>query len=117
MGCKLDKEFEKNKRCKMEKRQNYQKYAVMLLNMVTTYLSLTNKDIGQLHAFGNISWMIGCLSNNIKSLQYYTYMNEFISFLKCIKSHKLDCEVNAIPIGRIEEVSFIMLLLATIRMT
>jgi ABC-type Mn2+/Zn2+ transport system ATPase subunit len=107
MGCKLDKDFEKNKRNKMDKQQNYQKYVIMVLNMVTTYLSLVNKNIGQLHAFGNISWMIGCLSDNLKSLQYYTYMVEFISFLKCMKAHKLECEVNTVPIGRIDEVAFI----------
>lgn len=107
MGCKLDKDFEKNKRNKMDKQQNYQKYVIMVLNMVTTYLSLANKNIGQLHAFGNISWMIGCLSDNLKSLQYYTYMIEFISFLKCMKAHKLECEVNTVPIGRIDEVAFI----------
>ena len=106
MGCKLDKDFEKSKRNKMDKQQNHQKYVIMFLNMVTTYISISNKNIGQLHAFGNISWMIGCLSDNLKSLQYYTYMTEFISFLKCMKAHKLECEVNTIPIGRIDEVSF-----------
>lgn len=107
MGCELDKDFEKNKRNKMDKQQNNQKYVIMFLNMVTTYISLTNKNIGQLHAFGNISWMIGCLSDNLKSLQYYTYMTEFISFLNCMKTHKLDCDVTTVPIGRISEVSFV----------
>jgi len=107
MGCKLDKDFEKNKKIKMDKQHKYQKYVIMILNMVTTYISISNRNIGQLHAFGNISWMIGCLSDNLKSLQYYTYMTEFISFLKCMKAHKLECEVNTVPISRIDEVAFI----------
>lgn len=107
MGCTLDTDFEKNKRNKMDKQQQNQKYVIMFLNLVTTYISLVNKDIGQLHAFGNISWMIGCLADNLKSLQYYTYMNNFISYIKCMEHHKLDCEVNTVPVGRIDEVSFI----------
>jgi len=98
MGCKLDKDFERNKRNKMDKQQNNQKYVTMFLNLVMTYISLANKNIGQLHAFGNISWMIGCLSDNLKSLQYYPYMSEFIVFLKCLKANKLECEVNTIHI-------------------
>lgn len=106
MGCKLDKNFEQNKIIKMNKQQNYQKYVIMFLNMLTTYISLINKNMGQLHAFGNISWMIGNLSDNLKSLQYYKYMTIFISFLKCMKKHKLKCNINTVPIGKIEQVSF-----------
>jgi len=106
MGCNLDKKFEKNKQKKRRTQHKYQKYAIILLDIVTTYISLYNKNIGQLHSFRSFSWMIGCLSDNIKSLQYYTYMIEFISLLKCMNYHKLDCENNTIPIGRMDEVSF-----------
>ena len=34
-------------------------------------------------------------------------MKEFISFLNCMKVHKLDCNVSTVPIGRIDEVSFV----------
>ena len=109
MGCVLDKQFEKNKRNKIDAQQNIQKYIIMVLNMASTYISLINKNLGQLHAFGNISWMIGCLADNIKSLQYYTYMTQLISFIKCMEAHKLECAVNIISCNIIDinEVSFI----------
>jgi len=107
MGCTLDEKFEERKRKKIDAQQNIQKYVILLVNLITTFISLYTKNIGQLHAFGNISWMIGCLADNIKSLQYYTYMNEFISFCKCMESHKLDCEHNTIPLGQIDKVSFV----------
>jgi ABC-type cobalamin/Fe3+-siderophores transport system ATPase subunit len=107
MGCIIDQDFEERKRKKIDAQQDIQKYVILLVNLITTYISLASKNIGQLHAFGNISWMIGYLADNIKSLQYYTYMNEFISFCKCLESHKLDCEHTTIPLGQIDKVSFV----------
>ena len=107
MGCILDQHFEENKRSKIAKQQNIQKYVILIVNILTTYISLSTKNIGQLHAFGNISWMIGCLADNIKSLQYYSYVDEFISFCKCLESHKLESDDNKVPIGQIDKVTFV----------
>lgn len=110
MGCFLDINFEINKQNKIDNQQKNQKYFIILLNVVINYISLVNKDIGQLHSFGNISWMIGSLADNLKSLQYYTYMNDFISFIKCMKYYKLDCDFKRtlnFPVSKIEKVSFV----------
>lgn len=106
MGCNLDKKFEKNKQKKMIKQHKYQQYAILFLDIIITYISIRNGNIGQLRSFRSISWMIGCLSDNIKSLQYYTYMIQFISLLKCMTTYKLECEINTTPIHNINEVSF-----------
>lgn len=106
MGCTLDEKFEENRRIKIEKQQNIQKYVILGVNLIVCYLSISSKNMGQLHSFGNISWMIGCLADNIKSLQYYTYVYEFITFCQCLESHKRHNQ-NLVPIRKIDSVSFI----------
>ena len=106
MGCVIDKEFENKKREKMESQQDIQKYVILSINLIITYISLAGKSLGQLHAFSNISWMIGSLADNIKSLQYYTYIKEFIDFTTCLESHSLICD-GKIPVGMIDKVDFV----------
>jgi energy-coupling factor transporter ATP-binding protein EcfA2 len=106
MGSILDTDFEKNKRIKIEKQQNIQKYIILVINLVITYISLTFNSVRQFHSFGNISWMIGCLADNIKSLQYYTYMIEFIEFTQCLESHRLNCD-GKISVGKINKIEFV----------
>jgi len=87
MGCVPDPEYENNKRMKREEQQNIQKYAILLINQIITYISLISKNVSQLHTFGNISWMIGCLADNIKSFQYYTYVDDFLNLLENLEKH------------------------------
>jgi len=92
----------------MEKQHETQFYVIILLNLTITYISLTNKNIQVLHTFGNISWMIGCLSNNIKSFQYYTYVKKFFDFTKCLESHKFEHEEAKFEISKeIDKVQFV----------
>jgi ABC-type cobalamin/Fe3+-siderophores transport system ATPase subunit len=106
MGCILDTEFEEKKRAKIDAQHDIQKYVILLINLIVTYISLVGKSLGQLHSFGNISWMIGCLADNIKSLQYYSYMKEYIEFTKCLEKHKLDCSGKTI-LDKFDKVEFI----------
>ncbi len=106
MGCVMDTKHEINKKNKISKQQDVQKYVVIIMNLIITYISLINKNIGQFHSFGNISWMLSCLADNIKSLQYYTYINEFITLIHCFENHKL-YSTNLIPVGMIDSVNFI----------
>jgi ABC-type cobalamin/Fe3+-siderophores transport system ATPase subunit len=106
MGCILDTEFENKKRKKLEAQQDIQKYVILSINLIITYISLCGKSLGQLHAFSNISWMITSFADNIKSLQYHTYMKEFIEFIKCLESNKLDCD-GKLPIGLIDNIRFV----------
>ena len=105
-GCKLDEEFHERKIVKIENQQNVQKYIIIVVNLLTTYISLQIKKLGQLYAFGNISWMVGCLADNIKSLQYYTYMGEFISFYTCLEFYKYK-SMDEVPIGDVYQVKFV----------
>ena len=106
MGCILDPEFEEKKREKIDAQQDIQKYAILIINFIVTYISLVGKSLGQLHSFGNISWMIGCLADNIKSLQYHSYMKEFIQFTKCLESHRIELDGSAM-IDKIDKVEFV----------
>jgi len=106
MGCTMDTDFERNKREKIEDQQKIQKYVILFINMIVTYISLIGKNIGQLHAFGNISWMIGCLADNLKSFQYYTYMDEFIILCKTLEIHTIEPSGKVVPIGKVDSVCF-----------
>jgi ABC-type cobalamin/Fe3+-siderophores transport system ATPase subunit len=106
MGCVIDIDYEKNRQIKIHNQHKYKQYTNIGLNLITTYISLLHKNIGQLHSFSNITWMIGCLSNNIKSLQYYDYMNTFISFIKCMEKYKLECDIDAKTIKKIQKITF-----------
>jgi len=106
MGCSLNPDFEAEKKRKMKKQQRIQKCVILGVNLIVTYISLIGKNIGQLHAFGNISWMIGCLADNLKSFQYYSYMKEFIALTTCLEAHTLETIYPKVPPGRIDRVSF-----------
>ena len=82
MGCQIDSYFNINKVKKQLKQQQKQKYGIILINIIIAYISLSTNNIAQLNSFGNISWMIGHLADNFKSIYYYTYMSEFLSLCK-----------------------------------
>lgn len=108
LGYTTDKGYEKRKRETMDVQHRYQSYVIICMNMITTYISLISGNIAQLHSFSNISWMIGCLSNNLKSLQYHTYMAEFIAFMDCMKKHRLKCRTASLlsPLPPITNIAF-----------
>jgi ABC-type transport system involved in cytochrome c biogenesis ATPase subunit len=96
LGYTVDGEYKRRKRDTMDAQQRYQSYVIIFMNVVTTYVALMSGNIAQLHSFSNISWMIGCLSNHLKSLQYHTYMAEFIAFMECMKKHRLKCSSHSL---------------------
>ena len=106
MGCKLDTDFEINKTKLIEVQQNKQKYVVLITNLIITFISLVNKNIGQIHSFSSISWMLGCLADNLKSLKYYSYYEEFTNLIECFERHKL-YNTTCVPIGLIDSVKFV----------
>ena len=106
MGCKLDTDFEINKTKLIEVQQNKQKYVVLITNLIITFISLVNNNIAQIHSFSSISWMLGCLADNLKSLKYYTYYEEFTNLIECFERHKL-YNTTCVPIGLIDSVKFV----------
>jgi ABC-type cobalamin/Fe3+-siderophores transport system ATPase subunit len=91
MGAVMDMQHAERRRSKMDRQQNQQHYGILILNAITAYITISSNNIELFRAFSNNSWMIAQLADNIKSLQYYTYMDEFISFIKCMSKYKLVC--------------------------
>jgi len=106
MGCKLDTTYEINKMKMIDIQQNKQKYVVLITNLIITFISLVNKNIGQIHSFSNISWMLGYFADNLKSFKYYSYYEEFTNLIEIFESHKL-ISTNTVPIGLIDSVDFV----------
>jgi len=106
MGCKLDTNYEINKQKMIEIQHNKQKYVVLITNLIITFISLVNKNIGQIHSFSSISWMLGYLADNLKSFKYYSYYEEFTNLMECFENHKL-ISTNTVPVGLIDSVDFV----------
>ena len=104
MGCHMDTEFEINKKIKMEQQHNIQKYVICFVNLIVTYISLASKDISQLQAFNNISWMLGCLSDNLKSFKYYVYVDDFLTLCETLEKHKLETKETKETKGKIKSI-------------
>ena len=106
MACTLDENHNLNKGIKQENQMNIQNYIICFLNLVITYFSIVQKDIANIYSFGGVSWMISCLSNNIKSFQYYGYMKEFLNLCQCYETHVYKFEEPRMAIGEINSVRF-----------
>ena len=106
MGCTIDADFEPNKKLKMDKQQNIQKYVICMVNLIVTYISLSGNDISQINAFGHISWMLGSLADNLKSFQYYNFVSDFMKLYKTLEKHSLKAEGITI-LGNIDKVDFV----------
>ncbi len=89
MGAQIDDQSNILKTIKQQKQQQQQKYGMIIINIIIAYISLSTNNIAQLNSFGNISWMIGYLADNLKSIYYYTYMNEFLTLCKYMEANKL----------------------------
>jgi ABC-type cobalamin/Fe3+-siderophores transport system ATPase subunit len=89
IGCSMLCDFEKLRMNRMNKQHRFQRVVIIALNLITTVIALLNNDIKMINSFGNISWLLGCLSDNIKSLQYYTYMDTLFSTLILLEKNKL----------------------------
>lgn len=108
MGFIMDINYELNKKYKQEHQQEIQKYIICLINFVILLISLLCKKISQIHSFERISWMLGCLADSIKSLQYKDYVKEFITLCETFEKHKYKTNNMIIPVGKIESVTFDM---------
>jgi ABC-type cobalamin/Fe3+-siderophores transport system ATPase subunit len=98
MSCTLDTKHEINKTNKQNAQQNKQKYILCILNATITFISLYTEQKSLIHSFGSNIWMISCLADNIKSLQYKDYMIDFMKLCETLEKH---CHITIKPIRRI----------------
>jgi ABC-type iron transport system FetAB ATPase subunit len=91
LDAEMDLDFETSKQKKIDKQQRNQQYIIMLINIVASHIALSSGRAEQVFTFVSISWMIGCLADNIKSLQYYEYIGEFIDTCRKLEYHRLRC--------------------------
>jgi ABC-type cobalamin/Fe3+-siderophores transport system ATPase subunit len=87
MDCKMDCNHKINKTNKQDAQHDRQKYLLCVLSAAITFISLYSKNTSLIHSFGNNIWMISCLADNIKSLQYKDYMKEFMVLCKTFEKH------------------------------
>ena len=106
MGCNIDSNFESDKHKKRHEQHQIQKYLLCIINLVITLISLKSGVLSQIHSFSNIAWMISCLSDNIKSLQYKDYVNQFLELCILFEKHTYKSK-NETPVNQIQSVRFV----------
>ena len=76
------------KRTEMQERQfNIQQLAVCLLNLIIIWVALSSGSKQYVLNFMSITWLISCLANNIKGLQHYLFVEEYINMCSCLKQN------------------------------
>lgn len=106
IGCSMRTDFEKARMNRMNKQHRVQRVVIIALNLITTVIALLNNDIKMINSFGNISWLLGCLSDNIKSLQYYTYMDTLFATLILLEKNKLITGSKTLESDQIDTIVF-----------
>ncbi len=79
LGCIIDEDFAERKSVKINKQQKIQRWAIILINLIITYISMKTGNMAQLHSFGSISGMIALLADHIRSFQYSSFVIEYFS--------------------------------------
>jgi len=76
------------KQTEMQERQfNIQQLAVCLLNLIIIWVALSSGSKQYVLNFMSITWLISCLANNIKGLQHYSFVEEYIDMCSCLKQN------------------------------
>jgi len=106
LGCVMKIDHEQHKQNRMNHQHRIQRIVMIIMNVIVTVIGLINNDIKFIHSFCSISWLLSCLASNIKSLQYYMYMDNLFSTLELLQKHKLKCGNEKQQLENINSVSF-----------
>jgi ABC-type cobalamin/Fe3+-siderophores transport system ATPase subunit len=107
MGYKIVKDYNLIRMEKQDKQQKIQKFIMCFLDFLFAWYSIVNNNIAQLHSFGGMSWMIGVIADNIKSLQYYEYIEEYLTYCEALESFSFSKPLMKEELGEIDKVQFI----------
>lgn len=107
MGYKMIKDYNLIRMEKQDKQQKIQKFIMCLLDFMFAWYSISKNDIAQIHTFGGMSWMIGAIADNIKSFQYYEYINEYITFCETLEGFHMKEPLVKESIERFDKIKFI----------
>ncbi len=105
MKCNIDELHGITKMNKQNRQQRIQRHIIWILNLIITFISLLSGKNHQIYSFGNITWMISCLSDNIKSLQYKNYVKDFIELCEVLEKYEYHHK-QIVPIEKINYVRF-----------
>jgi len=106
LGCSMIIDHEQQKSNRMNQQQRIQRVVVVILNLIITIISLLNNDIKMIQSFGSITWMLACMADHVKSLQYYTYMDKLFSTINILEKNRLICGWEAQTLNVIDYVIF-----------
>lgn len=92
LGYSTDPNFEAKRRNKHETRHRVQRYVIIAANLFAMYNALASNNIKQYYIFGSVSWMIGCVADNLKvfSDEYIDYMKKYFKLVKAFKQHSIE---------------------------
>jgi len=80
------------KRTNLQQRQStIQKLVVCTLNFVIIWVTLSSGTKQYVLNFMSITWLISCMADNIKGLQYHSFVKEYIGICTYLKQHEYRC--------------------------
>ena len=111
-GATIDHEYRYQKMNKQDRQSNIQRIVVCILNFVIIWITLSSGSKQYVLNFMSITWLISSLAGNIKGLQYYSFVKDYINIYNILKDNELKYSGKKIQIQqnidslRLDNVSF-----------
>jgi ABC-type cobalamin/Fe3+-siderophores transport system ATPase subunit len=88
-GFKIDTDFDADVKKTKNNERHFLNAILMCFNLTITAYFLSINDVKQIFIFQNITWKIAQLADSINSLEYYEFVNDFITLMTCMETHML----------------------------
>lgn len=106
MGCNIDEYHEMRKEQQQQKQMERQKIVIFCINTLITLYALIVKKKSTINTFGSISWLIGALSDNIKGIKNYNYVNDFLDLCESLEKYRYRHTGPTMKVEKINSVKF-----------
>lgn len=98
-GASIDYDHYFKRMAMQERQSNIQKLVVCALNFVIIWVTLSAGTKQYVLNFMSITWLISCLADNIKGLQYYSFVKEYMNICEYLIQH--DYQWSQRPVDKI----------------
>ena len=110
-GATIDYDHSFKRMYKQIRQGNIQKIVVCFLNFVIICVTLTATSKHYVLNFMSVTWLISRLADNIKGLQYYSFVKKYFDICECLARHEYKwskCSVDKVDVSsvRLDNVSY-----------
>jgi len=111
IGDVIDADFQKNRNSKIDRQQSIQKHIILGLDLIVTILCCLTNNVPFVYTFTRMSGTIGLFSDNVKSVQYVDFVENYLNFCESceknsFKFNQKNRKLNSFETVELSEVSF-----------